>query len=178
MTSLGDFWVFGYGSLMWAPGFEFEEAQLADLGGFHRDLCILSYVFRGTPEVPGLVMGLNPKGRCTGRAFRVRAEFREQTVQYLHEREMINDVYEPSWLNVTLAKGEKVSAYTFVARQNHPQYVGHYSLDQKVKLVLQGVGRGGTSLEYLENTIQHLQELSICDETLEAILAAAVAEKV
>jgi len=170
MNDNKDIWVFGYGSLMWSPGFEFEEIQLAELKGYHRDLCILSYVFRGTPEIPGLVMGLNPGGTCVGRAIRVSAKNKTKTIQYLHEREMINNVYEPCWRDIILEDGQTVSAYVFVAVKDHGQYVGHFSTNDKVKYVLQGHGQGGSSLEYLENTCTHLRELNIQDDTLEAIL--------
>jgi len=146
---------------------------MAHLQGYHRDLCLLSYVFRGTPEVPGLVMGLNPNGECIGRAFFVLEENREATLKYLDEREMINQVYAPSWVNVTFEDGTQSQAYTFVAVLDHAQYVGHLNLDEKVSLVLQGRGKAGTSFEYLENTCLHLRELSIEDSTLEAILSAA-----
>ena len=174
--SLCDIWVFGYGSLMWRPGFEYEEAQMATLDGYHRDLCVLSYVFRGTPEVPGLVMGLNPDGHCVGRAFRVAEKHVDQTLQYLDEREMINNVYEPSWVDASLEDDRVVQAFTFIARQDHAQYAGHFTFEKKVEYVLQGFGSGGSSLEYLENTCVHLRDLSIEDPILEAILASAHAQ--
>ena len=177
MQGTDDIWIFGYGSLMWSPNFSYEEVQLARLEGYHRDLCILSVVFRGTPDIPGLVMGLNPGGHCVGRAYAVSADKKEETLVYLHEREMINDVYAPTWVDIELEDGRLVNAYTFVSVAGHPQFVGPYSLEQKVALVLQGTGKRGTSLEYLENTCTHLRELSICDETLEAILASARSQK-
>ncbi|SCA58322.1 Transporter [Candidatus Terasakiella magnetica] len=170
-------WVFAYGSLMWHPGFEYLEVSQARLSGYHRDLCILSYVFRGTRALPGLVMGLNPTGQCIGRAFLVAEENWAETHAYLDEREMINQVYEPSWVEIELEDGRQVEAYTFIAVQGHDQHVGHFSLDEKVDHVLQGVGQGGSALEYVQNTCRHLQEIGITDSTLEAILQAAVAKK-
>ncbi|WP_135075595.1 gamma-glutamylcyclotransferase [Terasakiella sp. SH-1] len=177
MTQENDKWVFAYGSLMWNPGFDYLEEAQATLSGYHRDLCILSYVFRGTREVPGLVMGLNPGGHCVGRAFWVAAEKWEDTVSYLDEREMINRVYEPAWVDLVLEDGREVSAYTFLAVGDHDQHVGHFSLDEKVEHVLQGVGCGGSALEYLENTICHLQKIGIRDEMLEAISTASLQKK-
>ncbi|MDV7341597.1 gamma-glutamylcyclotransferase [Terasakiella sp. A23] len=171
-----DIWIFGYGSLMWSPGFDVLENQKAQLDGYHRDLCILSYVFRGTPEVPGLVMGLNPGGTCQGVALCIAADQKDAVMDYLHAREMINNIYTPTWVDVTLADGRVVSAYTFVALLDHDQYVGDCSLDEKVAYVLQGVGSGGTSVEYLENTCRHLRELSITDEGLEEILKRVQAQ--
>ncbi len=177
MTGSQGIWVFGYGSLMWSPDFPYEEVSLAHLDGYHRDLCILSVHFRGTAERPGLVMGLNPGGHCVGRAFFVSAENSDETLAYLHEREMINDVYAPTWVDIKLKDGKKCKAYTFVSVPEHCQFVGSYDLQKKVDLVLQGTGLRGTSLEYLENTCAHLRELSIEDQTLEAILSKAQAQK-
>lgn len=177
MARKKELWVFGYGSLMWAPGFEYEEVCLATLRGYHRDLCVLSYVFRGTPEVPGIVMGLRPEGCCQGRAFKISAQNEAEIMAYLHEREMINNVYEPSWLDVELADGRKCAAYTFIARTDHIQYVGDEPQQEKVRLVLQGFGQGGSALEYLENTCTHLRDLSIRDDALETILQVAQQQK-
>lgn len=173
MTREKELWVFGYGSLMWSPGFDYEEVCRATLPGYHRDLCVLSYVFRGTPEVPGIVMGLRPGGHCQGRAFRIAVDDQAAVMTYLHEREMINNVYEPSWLEIVREDGSACTAYTFVARADHDQYVGDESQAEKVRLVLQGFGQGGSALEYLDNTCRHLRDLSIHDEPLESVLQAA-----
>lgn len=172
MNNSNDIWVFGYGSLMWLPGFEYVEDRLAKLEGYHRDLCILSYVFRGTPEVPGLVMGLNAGGACHGRAFRVSAPLVEGTLAYLHEREMINSVYTPSWVEIELCTGQRTKAYTFLAIPGHEQHVSALSIEETCKLIMQGHGEGGSSVEYLENTLLHLRELGIEDSKLEAIFQA------
>lgn len=177
MTDQNEMWVFGYGSLMWRPGFDYLEAQPATLPGYHRDLCVLSYVYRGTPEVPGLVMGLNPGGHCAGRAFRVARANQQAVIAYLDQREMINQVYEPTWVDVTLGDDRQVQAYTFVAVRDHDQYVGHLGQADKLIYLCQGVGRGGTSLQYLENTCAHLRELGIHDGGLEEILQAAQQEQ-
>src|SRR5690349_2563312 len=84
-----DLWVFGYGSLIWKPGFEFVEQRPARLIGEHRSLCIYSMVHRGTPEKPGLVLGLDRGGACQGVAFRVARKQRDATVAYLREREQV-----------------------------------------------------------------------------------------
>lgn len=168
-----DIWVFAYGSLMWRPGFEYLEARKAVLEGYHRDLCILSYVFRGTPAVPGLVLGLNPTGHCVGVVFRIAGAQVETVMEYLDEREMINQVYKPCWVDVMDEGGQTLHAYTFVAQANHPQFAGHFDLQKKIDYILQGVGQAGRALEYLENTCSHLRELDIVDPGLQAILKAA-----
>src|SRR5438309_11601760 len=88
----GDLWVFGYGSLMWRPGFEFIEQVPARLIGEHRALCVYSFVHRGTPEKPGLVLGLDRGGACRGVAFRVAEKHRATTVAYLRAREQVTSV--------------------------------------------------------------------------------------
>lgn len=177
MNISDDIWIFGYGSLMWSPGFEYLEEVEAELEGYHRDLCILSYVFRGTPEVPGLVMGLNKGGKCRGRAFRVAHVLIEETLAYLHKREMINNVYAPSWVDIEIRKGQTIKAYTFLGIPEHNQHVGGLSIEETRSLVLQGFGEGGSALEYLENTLLHLRTLDIEDSRLEAIYHAVQASK-
>ena len=101
----GDLWVFGYGSLMWSPGFRCIEKQTALVRGYHRALCILSSRYRGTPEKPGLVMGLCSGGSCWGIAFRVPASRVRRVVNILWKREMLNKVYKPTLIPVTVAPG-------------------------------------------------------------------------
>ena len=124
MAESGDLWVFGYGSLMWRPGFPFLERRHAHLHGYHRALCVYSHVHRGTPERPGLVLGLDRGGRCHGVAFRVAPEEAAETVQYLREREQVTAVYVERRLPVRLAGGETVAALAYVVDRGHPQYAG------------------------------------------------------
>lgn len=176
MTDRDDFWVFGYGSLMWRPGFDFEEAVTATVYGYHRALCAKSYAYRGTKEVPGLVMGLQRGGCCRGRAFRVAPEKKDETVRYLQERELISDFYDEKFLMARTEKGP-VTVYTFVADPDHEQYAGHLSAEDAVAYVLQGEGKMGRALDYLRNTIQHLDELGIPDGPLHGLLKMAEAEE-
>jgi cation transport protein ChaC len=168
----GDIWIFGYGSLMWRPNFPHAETRPARLHGYHRALCIYSTAYRGTYEVPGLVFGLDRGGSCRGLAFRVIDADADDVMGYLYEREMINHVYRPKWLTTTLPTGT-VSAYTFVADTSHEQYTGKLDDAETVKLALQGCGKSGTCIEYLQNTLAHLEELGIHDGTLERIVRLA-----
>ncbi|MEE9318596.1 MAG: gamma-glutamylcyclotransferase [Rhodospirillales bacterium] len=168
----GDIWVFGYGSLMWRPNFSHTEAQPALLRGYHRALCIYSIEYRGTRERPGLVLGLDRGGSCRGRAMKVAREHADEVIGYLHEREMINRVYKPKWLPVTLPSG-KVSAYAFVADRSHEQYTGKLADDDAVRLILQGRGKGGPCLDYLNSTLRHLDELGIPDGPLHRLVSLA-----
>jgi glutathione-specific gamma-glutamylcyclotransferase len=162
------FWVFGYGSLMWRPGFEFEERRGAVLKGLHRSLCVYSYVHRGTPERPGLVMGLDRGGSCRGVAFRVLEKNWDSTTEYLREREQATMVYKETRRLIRLESEEPrtVSALTFVVDRSHPQYAGNLSLETQLAHVLQGEGRSGRNPDYVLSTADHLTELGLYDPTL------------
>ncbi len=162
----GDLWVFGYGSLMWRPGFAYAEAAVARLGGFHRSLCILSHVHRGTPECPGLVLGLDRGGSCVGRAFRVPAAERPQTVDYLRAREQATMVYRERLLRLRLGAGATVQALVYVADRAHGQYAGVLSADEQLRLIRQGRGISGPNGDYVLSTVAALEDLGIRDRRL------------
>jgi cation transport protein ChaC len=162
------FWIFGYGSLMWRPGFDYEERNSAVLKGLHRALCVYSHVHRGTPEKPGLVMGLDRGGSCRGVAFRVREENWVQTLDYLRAREQVTMVYRETRRRVQLdgKDGRTVLAVTYVVERNHPQYAGKLSLETQLAYVLQGEGRSGRNPDYVLSTAEHLRELGFHDQAL------------
>ena len=164
----GDLWVFAYGSLMWRPGFDFVERVPARVIGAHRSLCVLSYRHRGTPERPGLVLGLDRGGTCRGIAYRVTENKRAATIAYLREREQDTKVYRESmrvvWL---LADPERqVEALCFVVDRAHPQYAGRMSLDQQLHHVRQGHGHSGANRDYVISTVQELEALGFRDANL------------
>ncbi len=167
-----DYWVFGYGSLMWNPGFPHLEVRLARLRGLHRSFCVYSHRYRGTPKAPGLVLGLDRGGSCQGMVFRVPAAEGEDVLDYLYEREMVTGVYHPTWRHAETAEGS-VRAITFVVDREHRQYAGRLNHDDMVELVLQGRGNRGPCMEYLENTVHHLRALGLSDQTLERLLKEA-----
>lgn len=168
-----DFWVFGYGSLMWRPGFTFEARSVARVQGFRRRLCIYSHVYRGTPQKPGLVLGLDRGGECYGVAFRVDASLRAETISYLRERELVTDVYVETAVEALTDSGERVVALTYVADPNHPQYAQPMEASTLLSLVRQGRGVSGSNSEYVLNTYTHLRELGIEDPEL-AFLAQSL----
>ncbi len=170
---MGDLWVFGYGSLMWDPGFSHAEVRTARLHGYHRALCLLSVRNRGTPERPGLVLALDRGGSCWGRAYRVAAADAEHVRAYLWEREMYTGAYRPVEAAVGLHGGARVTALTFAARPGHAQYCRPETDDRAADLVVQGRGSYGTSLDYLRNVIRHLDDFGIPDGPLHRILALA-----
>lgn len=169
MAAKRDMWVFGYGSLMWDPGFAHEEMQPALLYGYHRAFCIMSHRHRGTPENPGLVLGLIPGGSCVGRAFRVAASKVPETLEYLHEREMPQYVYEPRDVPVHVPAG-RVTAHTYVADIAHERCLRNLTLEETAGYIRRGVGGRGPNTEYLENTIAHLDELGIKEGRLHELL--------
>jgi len=169
----GDIWVFGYGSLMWNPGFPYEEVRPALLYGYHRAFCLYSEHYRGTPEHRGLVLGLDRGGACRGRAFRVAASEADAAMDYLIKREMFGhavDVYELRWLRVVLGEtGEDARAACFVVNPAHDHYAGKLSLEQTATIIGSASGKSGTNREYLANTITHLDDLGIADGPLHAL---------
>ncbi len=163
-------WIFGYGSLMWRPGFEFVDRQLAQLDGFHRSLCVYSHVHRGTEQQPGLVFGLDHGGSCIGIAYLVSGENWQATFEYLQGREQVTSVYLDSFCEITLREtAAKVTALTFLVDRDHKQYAGKLSLDNQLKFVRQGIGRSGRCEDYILSTARHLQELSIKDREIQAL---------
>src|ERR1700716_1245749 len=166
--SKGDLWVFGYGSLMWRPGFEFIEQVPARLIGEHRALCVYSFDHRGTPEKPGLVLGLDRGGACRGIAFQVAAKRRDETVEYLRAREQTTNVYREVMRSVWLENEgrERVSALAYVVDRGHVQYAGRLTLADQVRYVLQGHGRSGNNRDYVLSTVKSIEAQGFRDDQL------------
>ncbi len=171
MGARDDFWVFGYASLMWRPGFDYLEVRPATVYGHHRALCIYSWLYRGTKACPGLVFGLDRGGSCLGRAFRVAADRTEAVRDYLFAREMEYAVYRQVTLAARLADGRRVAAFSHVVDRACEQYAGKLSEARLVELVRQGHGTMGSCRDYLVNTVAHLDELGIRDGPLHKLLA-------
>jgi len=165
-------WVFGYGSLLWNPGFEVAEQAVATLHGWHRSFCMSSIHHRGTVEHPGLVLALDAAdtGHCHGLALRVKPGTEEAAIQELRERELVSSAYLERELQVTLADGRNVTAVTYVIDPEHDQYV-HLTLEEQAKVISTAVGGRGPNTEYLYNTSAHLTELGIEDGELDWLSA-------
>src|SRR5262245_2628576 len=162
-SAAGDLWVFGYGSLMWRPGFDFLERVEARLIGAHRSLCVYSFVHRGTPERPGLVLGLDRGGTCLGIAFRVAAAQRAPTIAYLRAREQVTTVYRECMRRVWLKSDpeRQVTALCYMVDRSHPQYAGRLSLEQQLHHVRQGHGHSGANRDYVIATVAALESLGL-----------------
>ena len=160
MSVHDEFWVFGYGSLIWRPGFDYIEREPAKLTGLHRALCVYSFVHRGTPEKPGLVLGLDRGGACRGVAYRV--------APHLREREQATSVYLETYRQVEIIadRERRVRALVFCVDRGHVQYAGRLTLDQQLHLVRQGHGRSGDNREYVLSTVEALEALGFRDRDL------------
>jgi len=170
----GDLWIFGYGSLMWSPGFRPTEQRAGLVRGYHRALCILSNRYRGTPEKPGLVMGLCRGGSCWGMAFRVPRPRVRRVLRALWKREMLNRVYVPTLVQVTVGPRRRIRALAFVADTAHRQFARELDLHGRARLVAQGIGQRGRCVDYIRNTLEHMLALGVNDPHLARVLEAAL----
>ncbi len=174
-----DLWVFSYGSLIWRPGFAYLERMPARLTGLHRALCVYSFYHRGTPEKPGLVLGLERGGACRGVAYRVSGALREETIAYLRTREQVTSVYRETYRRITLAAAARrqVSALVYVVDHGHVQYAGRLSLAEQLHHVRQGHGQSGPNRDYVSETIKALESLGFRDEKLHALAVRLGSER-
>lgn len=163
-----DFWVFAYGSLMWQPGFPYLQVEPARLAGYHRAFCVFSHHYRGTPERPGLVLGLARGGSCRGLAFRVAAAEASRVRAYLDERELVTYAYRPKHLTVTLP-ASRVRAYCYVADPRHPQYAGERDIDEAAQIIMGAQGVAGLNRDYLINTVRHIEREGFTDRRLHVL---------
>ncbi|WP_299151990.1 gamma-glutamylcyclotransferase [uncultured Tateyamaria sp.] len=162
-------WVFGYGSLLWNPGFEVAEQRMATLPGYARSFCMRSIHHRGTEAEPGLVLALDEvaDARCDGVALRVSEGQEDTTLAYLRERELISSAYLEKMLEIGLADGRRVTAVTYVIDADHVQYCGGLPLEEQAQIIARAHGGRGPNREYLLNTAEHLHALGVADPDLD-----------
>ena len=168
-----DIWVFGYGSLIWNPAFHYEEQRLARLHGWHRTFCFWSTLGRGTPEQPGLMMGLEPGGACRGMAYRVARAKADTELRALFMREMLAGSYVPRWKTV-VSDGATVRALVFTTNRAHPMYAGHIEIERSATYIAHARGEMGHCSDYLFNLHEHLAALGIEDPMVRALHARVV----
>ena len=163
-----DLWVFAYGSLIWRPGFDHLERVPARLIGAHRALCVYSFVHRGTPERPGLVLGLDHGGMCRGVAYRVAAKKRAETLLYLREREQVTKVYIERVRPVVLVGHDeaRIPAVCYMVDRSHPQYAGKLSLAEQLRMVRHAHGKSGANRDYVLATVHALESMGCRDREL------------
>ncbi len=163
-------WVFGYGSLMWRPGFDFVERAPALHHGRRRAFCIYSVHHRGTPERPGLVLGLAPGGAVRGAAYRITEEAWAGVHAYLLDREQPTETYIEGKIGLRLDDGRRVTALSFLSDRSHPQWAGDLSLEAQADLIAGASGLSGRNVDYLSDLIGHLREAGISDAAMERLL--------
>ncbi|MGR3197486.1 MAG: gamma-glutamylcyclotransferase [Paracoccus sp. (in: a-proteobacteria)] len=166
-------WVFGYGSLIWNPGFTPVETVAARLGGFARSFCLRSIQHRGTEALPGLVLGLDPQegATCRGLALRIAPEDHDAVLDELRRRELVTDAYHEAILPLDLEDGRQVRALAYVMRRDHWQYAGDLPHDEQARIIAIAQGGRGPNSEYLFNTASHLASIGMADDHLEALSA-------
>lgn len=164
-----DFWVFGYGSLMWKPDIPYRDSRDARLFGYHRCLCVWSVRYRGTLARPGLVLGLDSGGSCVGRAFLIDRKSGQQAAEALRQRELITGVYIPCVKPIRFQDGSRANALVFVVRHDHVQYSGRLRPEEAATVVAGARGNAGRNADYVLNTIRHLDRIGIGDTCLHRV---------
>ena len=167
-----DLWVFGYGSLIWRPDFDFAERRAAHVHGWHRALKMWSTINRGTPQVPGLVFGMLSGGSCQGMVFRIPRNAGDEVMRKLWQREMPNAVYDPKWLACKTPQGT-VKALAFTLSRQSPHHTGELAPDEYRRIFSEAQGIYGTTFDYARATFDELQRLGIDDKALKRLLSYA-----
>lgn len=167
MRACQSIWVFGYGSLIWDPGFAFSNRALARLEGFRRSFCMRSIHHRGTVQNPGLVLALDQgHGFCDGVAFEIPSRIADESLEYLRARELISAAYLEKTAPVVLHDGRSIDAVTYIIDRDHEQYCAGLSLEDQAQIIAKATGGRGPNADYLFNTAAHLTDLGLEDPDL------------
>ncbi|HEX4304264.1 MAG TPA: gamma-glutamylcyclotransferase [Rhizomicrobium sp.] len=166
-----DAWVFGYGSLMWNPAINVAQSAKAHVRGYHRMFCLTLQVGRATPEQPGLMLGIDRGGSCTGVAHRIAADAVESELSILWMREMLSGAYEPRWVNADIEGHGRTRTLTFVINRYHPRYEGTILEDAAARRIASAQGHLGTNRDYLYRTVKHLADLGVDDGPMHSLEA-------
>ncbi|MBL8379358.1 MAG: gamma-glutamylcyclotransferase [Burkholderiales bacterium] len=170
----GDIWVFAYGSLIWNPLFPFADKRVARVYGLHRSFCLWSRIGRGTPQQPGLVLGLDHGGQCAGLAYRIEAAHVRDELRLLWRREMVTGAYCPTWVKARTSAGA-VPAIAFVINHRSNAYAGRMATPDAARCIVGATGLHGRCAEYLVNTLAGLREHGIEDSELGEVERAVAA---
>lgn len=162
-------WVFGYGSLMWNPGFQPAERHIARLSGYHRAFCLASIEHRGTRDLPGLVLALDARAgaACAGVAYRMPDADRAAILAYLRARELVTSAYLERVLPIRLEDGRDVMAIAYVIDPDHWQYRGALAAGEQAAMIARAHGKSGANSDYLFNTAAHLAALGLPDAEMD-----------
>ncbi|MDO4903995.1 MAG: gamma-glutamylcyclotransferase [Lautropia sp.] len=164
-------WAFAYGSLIWNPEFEFEERHKVRIEGYHRAFCINSHTYRGTPESPGVVLGLDEGGSCEGIVYRVKAGDEARVMDRIYQREMLDEVYRPKVLDLCLADGRRIQVLTFIAYRGCSRSYLPGPRSEILRRLRESAGFRGSNREYALNTQAALHAWGIHDPALDSLLA-------
>ncbi|MEQ9491684.1 MAG: gamma-glutamylcyclotransferase [Alphaproteobacteria bacterium] len=166
----GPVWVFAYGSLIWNPAFDFAEKKRGRLYGYHRSFCLWTPVGRGTPENPGLVLALKRGGSCNGLLYRLHddADRQIEELDIIWAREMVTGSYVPSWFRIETETGP-VTAISFAINPACDRFAAELGMAEAARAIATAHGRLGPCYEYLENTVQALNDMNIVDSRLHGL---------
>ena len=162
-------WIFGYGSLIWNPSFKYDMRIPAHLYGYHRRFCLRTTITRGSPEKPGLVLGLDRGGSTKGILFRIPASIAAKECDVIWKREMLNGAYKPSWVKAKSEDGQLFEALTFIIKRGHPSFSAPIPDEEIVKMIAEASGIVGSNSEYLFKTEEALKDAGIHDKKLKTI---------
>lgn len=162
-------WIFGYGSLIWNPAFHFVEQRMVRVHGYHRAYCLWTPLGRGTPDCPGLMLGLEKGGSVSGVAFRIDEALAREEMMIVFKRELISGAYRARWVNAYTDDGP-VRTIAFVINHDHPRYAGKLDDELIARTIAVACGKIGSCREYLENTVAKLDELGIPDRNMHLLL--------
>ncbi len=164
----GQVWIFAYGSLIWKPACDFVEMRTGLLRGWHRAFCLgWNTRHRGSEEAPGLMLALDAGGSCKGVLYRLPPDAVEDSLLRLVRREMSMkpSAFPPRWVDVASERGP-VRALTFCIDRRSGRYVAGLSEEQVATVLARAVGHRGSMVEYLFNTVRHLEAMGIRDSHL------------
>ncbi len=162
-------WIFAYGSLMWNPAMQIAERRFARVHGFHRSFCLWTPLGRGSPDNPGMVLGMKPGGSCNGVVLRLAPDSVDDETRILWRREMFAGVYQPRWVRAYLSRGA-VDAIAFAMNTSHQRYTGDIPAERMVRALATASGRLGSSYDYLASTVAQLDELGVRDGAMHRLL--------
>lgn len=160
-----DVWVFAYGSLMWDPGFYFDEVRVGRADGFQRKFCLNMTRGRGSEETPGLMAALDEGEVCHGLVYRITAQNADHETAVIWRREMIAFGYQPRFVPVATEMGS-VEAMTFVVDKSGGRYAGDIDPDVSARMIATARGINGSNLDYLNNLAEQLKALGLTDDAL------------
>ena len=173
IAETGGFWFFAYGSLMWDPPFRPAEARAARIFGWRRAFCVSSETYRGTPDRPGLTLGLRHGGSCAGLALRVAAADRDAAIRAIEAREMNDDpIYVCRRVALHVSK-RQLPGYTLVTNRGDRTFAGDLTFEETAERIAASAGERGTNIAYLAETVSRLEESGIVPHRLRTLLGRA-----